>query len=35
LVMSVNANWIDLIPALKYEQLQSQQNWLTSFGRVA
>ena len=35
LVMSVNANWIDLIPALKYEQLQVQHNWLTSFGRVA
>jgi len=35
LVMGVNANWIDLIPALKYEQLQTQQNWLASFGRVA
>ncbi|MFM6954823.1 MAG: GIY-YIG nuclease family protein [Sphingobacteriaceae bacterium] len=35
LVMSVNANWIDLIPALKYEQLQAQQNWLRSFSRVA
>ena len=35
LVMSVNANWIDLIPALKYEQLQAQQNWLASFSRVA
>ncbi len=35
LVMGVNANWIDLIPALKYEQLQAQQNWLASFGRVA
>ena len=35
LVMGVNANWIDLIPALKYEQLQAQQNWLASFSRVA
>ena len=35
LVMGVNANWIDLIPALKYEQLQTQQNWLASFSRVA
>jgi putative endonuclease len=35
LVMSVNANWIDLIPALKYEQLQSQQHWLAIFSRVA
>jgi putative endonuclease len=35
LVMGANANWIDLIPALKYEQLQAQQNWLASFGRVA
>jgi hypothetical protein len=35
LVMSVNANWIDLIPALKYEQLHAQQNWLASFSRVA
>ena len=35
LVMGVNANWIDLIPALKYEQLHAQQNWQASFGRVA
>jgi putative endonuclease len=35
LVMGVNVNWIDLIPALKYEQLQAQQNWLASFSRVA
>jgi putative endonuclease len=35
LVMSVNANWIDLIPALKYEHLHAQQNWLASFSRVA
>jgi putative endonuclease len=35
LVMGVNENWIDLIPALKYEQLQAQQNWLATFSRVA
>ena len=35
LVMGVNADWIDLIPALKYEQLHTQQNWLASFSRVA
>lgn len=36
LVSSVNPDWMDLVPALKYELIQAQQHqWLASFSRVA